>query len=115
MRCAGAGGEAAAGVAEAIHRAVANGSRGSEECRVQFHARDGRLRLDVATGVAFATVRFGDYLDVLERGERPDAYLIEPGSTWIPELLDDVRVPEYCRDASWRNTRFWLSAADTGL
>src|SRR5258706_1180556 len=29
----------------------------------------GRLRADVTTGVAFRTMRFGDYLDGLERGE----------------------------------------------
>jgi hypothetical protein len=75
--------------------------------------RDGRLCADVETGVAFRAMRFGDYLDALERGERPDAYLIEPGSNWLPELSDDVRVPEYCRTAPWRNTRFWLSAANT--
>lgn len=73
----------------------------------------GRLCTDVDTGVAFTTMRFGDYLDVIERGERPDSYLIEAGNNWIPELGEDVRVPEYCRDAPWRNTRFWLSAADT--
>ena len=75
--------------------------------------RQGRLCTDVDTGVAFRAMRFGDYLDVLERGERPDSYLIEPGNNWIPELSDDVRVPEYCRNAAWRNTRFWLSAANT--
>lgn len=75
--------------------------------------RQGMLCTDVDTGVVFRTMRFGDYLDVLERGERPDAYLIEPGSNWIPELAADVRVPEYCRNAPWRNTRFWLSAAGT--
>ena len=73
----------------------------------------GRLCTDVKTGVAFQTMRFGDYIDVLEHGERPDCYLVEPGSNWIPELGDDVRVPEYCREAPWRNTRFWLSAANT--
>jgi hypothetical protein len=75
---------------------------------------DGRLRMDVDSGVAFATMRFGDYVDVLARGERPDCYLIEPGTRWLPELADDVRVPDYCRHAPWQNTRFWLSAADTG-
>lgn len=59
-------------------------------------------------------MRFGDYLDVLERGDRPDAYLIEPGNNWIPELAKDVRVPKYCAHAPWQNTRFWLSAANTG-
>jgi len=73
----------------------------------------GRLCSDVNTGVAFQSMRFGDYLDVLEQGERPDCYLIEPGSGWIPELSNDVRMPEYLRKAPWRNTRFWLSAANT--
>jgi hypothetical protein len=76
---------------------------------------DGRIRTDVGTGVAFDTIRFGDYLDVLERGERPDSYLIEASGQWLPELSDDVRVPEYCRHAGWRNTRFWLSAAGTSV
>ena len=74
---------------------------------------DGRLCTDVRTGVAFQAMRFGDYIDIIEHGERPDCYLIEPGANWIPELSDDVRVPRYCRDAAWRNTRFWLSAAHT--
>lgn len=74
---------------------------------------DGRLRPDVRTGIAFGTVRFGDYVDQLERGDRPDAYLIAPGDAWLPELNDDVRPPEYCRDAAWRNSRFWLSASQT--
>lgn len=74
---------------------------------------DGRIRTHVDTGVAFDTIRFGDYLDVLERGERPDSYLIEASGNWLPELSEDVRVPEYCRYAAWRNTRFWLSAAAT--
>jgi hypothetical protein len=75
--------------------------------------RDGCLRTDVKTGVAFEAMRFGDYIDVLERGERPEYYLVEPGYGWIPELSEDVRIPEYCRDAPWRNTRFWLSASGT--
>ena len=75
--------------------------------------QQGRLCADVDTGVAFHTRRFGDYLDVLERGERPNGYLVEPGSNWIPELRDDVRVPEFGQNASWQNTRFWLSAANT--
>ena len=73
----------------------------------------GRLCTDVNTGVVFQSMRFGDYLDVLERGERPDSYLIEAGSGWLPELSDDVRAPEYLRKAPWQNTRFWLSAANT--
>ena len=42
--------------------------------------RDGCLCTDVNTGVVFRTMRFGDYVDVLARDERPDCYLIEPGA-----------------------------------
>ncbi len=73
----------------------------------------GRLTCDVRTGLAFETVRFREYVDRLERGERPDVYLAAPGDTWLPELIDEVGPPQYCRHAAWRNSRFWLSAAET--
>ena len=74
---------------------------------------DGRLISDVHHGVEFETVRFGDYVDLVERGERPTSYLATPAHTCLPELIDDLPPPEYCRKAPWRNTRFWLSAAET--
>jgi hypothetical protein len=74
---------------------------------------DGRLVSDVHNGVEFETVRFGDYVDLVERGERPTSYLAAPAHTWLPELIDDFPPPEYCRNAPWQNTRFWLSAAHT--
>jgi hypothetical protein len=74
---------------------------------------NGRLRCNTRTGVTFETVRFGDYVDRLERGDRPDAYLAAPADTWLPELVADVRPPAYCRDAAWHISRFWLSAAQT--
>jgi lysine-specific demethylase 8 len=73
---------------------------------------DGRLVTDVRAGVEFRSIRFGEYLDRLESGVRPDAYLIAHGDTWLPELQDDIRVPAYCC-TSWKTTRFWLSAAQT--
>jgi Cupin-like domain len=73
----------------------------------------GRLCVDARTGVTFETVRFGDYVDCLERGDHPGAYVVAPGETWLPELVDELRAPEYCRDAAWRVSRFWFSAAQT--
>lgn len=75
--------------------------------------KQGRLSCDVRSGVTFETVRFGDYVDRLERGDPSEAYLAAPADTWLPELNDDVRPPEYCRNAPWRISRFWLSAAQT--
>jgi hypothetical protein len=74
---------------------------------------DGKLVTDVRSGVQFRTIRFGEYIDHLERGDRPDAYLIAHGDTWLPELQDDICPPPYCRNAMWRTTRFWLSSAQT--
>src|SRR5262249_56196082 len=71
---------------------------------------DGRLRGDVQRGLAFETVLFGDYIDRLEQGEQPEAYLAAPTDTWLPEVLEDIAPPQYCRNAGWRNSRFWLSA-----
>jgi hypothetical protein len=74
---------------------------------------DGRLCGDSETGIAFETLRFGDFVDQLARNERPPHYLAAPPDIWLPELRDDVIVPAYCRDAPWQNSRFWLSAAET--
>jgi hypothetical protein len=77
--------------------------------------RGGRLACDVKTGVAFDTMRFGDYIDRLTRGEPLDAYLATPLATWLPELLADMPAPSYCRDAPWRNARLWLSPPGTSV
>ena len=77
--------------------------------------KDGRISLDVQTGVDFETVRFGDYLGHLERGDHLEAYVVAPADTWMPELNDGVRPPEYCRDAAWRNSRFWFGPARTSV
>jgi hypothetical protein len=74
---------------------------------------EGRLVTDVRSGVQFRTMRFGEYVDQLARGDRPDAYLIAHGDTWLPELQDDVCPPPYFRGAIWKTTRFWLGSAQT--
>ncbi|MBI3784750.1 MAG: cupin-like domain-containing protein [Deltaproteobacteria bacterium] len=74
---------------------------------------NGRLNSDIRTGVQFEAIRFADYVDQIERGERPDYYLAAPGDVWVPELKQEIRTPEYCRDAPWQNSRLWVSAPDT--
>jgi hypothetical protein len=76
-------------------------------------AREGRLRCDPNTGTPFATVRLGDYIDDLENGGGLDSYVSAPAKNWLPELYDAVRTPAHCRDAAWRNARFWLGPAGT--
>jgi len=71
--------------------------------------RDSQVVCEARTGIAFQTVPLGDYLDRLERGDWPDTYVHGDGHTWLPELQDEVRPPEYCRNASWQLSRFWLS------
>jgi hypothetical protein len=76
---------------------------------------DGRIGADARRGVMFDAVRFGDYLDRLERGDRPDAYLAVPPETWLPEVHEAFPPPEYCRRAAWRNSRLWISGPETSV
>lgn len=46
---AGCADEDAFDLAEAIHAALAKGSRAMESCRLQFHARDGHLDIVVSS------------------------------------------------------------------
>jgi len=73
----------------------------------------GRIVGDVATGIAFDTMRFADYLERVTAGERLDAYLASPLDRWLPELKADMPPPIYCRDVPWRNARLWISAPGT--
>jgi lysine-specific demethylase 8 len=75
--------------------------------------RDGRLAHDADVGMPFNAFRFGEYIDRLERGDWPNCYVATPADTWLPELNEDVRVPEYCSDAPWRISRFWVGPPHT--
>ena len=72
--------------------------------------KQGRTKGDARTGVLHESVRFGDYIDLLERGVEPEAYL---AAGWLPELDDDAPPLEYCRGAPWQISRFWLGAPQT--
>src|SRR5262249_29913186 len=75
--------------------------------------REGRLNHDVDAGMESETLRFGAYIDRLERGDWPSCYISTPTDTWLPELSEDVRVPEYCSDAPWRISRMWVGPPHT--
>ncbi len=76
---------------------------------------EGRLVVDVDRGVAFDALRLGDYLDRLASSESVDGYLAAPVDRWLPEVAEEMPPPTYCRDAPWRNSRLWLSAAQTAV
>jgi hypothetical protein len=73
----------------------------------------GRLICNTRTGMQFQAIRFGEYLEQLERGVSPGVYLATPADTWLPELTAHVQPPEYCADAPWRITRLWIGPAQT--
>jgi hypothetical protein len=74
---------------------------------------NGRLHCDAQTGTAFESLRFGDYVDALQRGGEMKSYVVVPASGWLPELGAALPPPPQCRDAAWRNARFWLSPCGT--
>lgn len=70
-----------------------------------------RGRLAVSSrGIPQATVRFGDFLDGLARGER-ERYLITPARDTLAPLLEDVRFPRVFQRARWRDIRLWVGPA----
>lgn len=73
----------------------------------------GQLNHDAKAGVIFETIRLGEYLGRLERGDWPQFYLAAPAEKWLPELAEDLRAPQPWAEASWRVSRFWLSGPQT--
>ena len=74
------------------------------------HTRDGRLEVSAQVGVTQSEESLGEYLAALRAGAR-DRYLISPVEERIPELLEDLRTPELCRDAPFQTRRLWLGPA----
>ena len=74
----------------------------------------GKVVASARDGIPYESIRFGDYLDMLEAPETPARYMIFPVSDVLPELMSEFILPAYCRDAPWFRARFWLSAAKTG-
>lgn len=76
--------------------------------------RGGGVVHSARDGIRYDSIRFGDYLDMLEGPDAPSHYMIFPISDVLPELMSDFVLPAYCCDAPWFRARFWLSAAHTG-
>lgn len=74
----------------------------------------GKVVHSARTGIPYDSIKFGEYLDMLEGAAPPSHYMIFPVSDVLPELMREFVLPAYCRDAPWFRARFWLSAAETG-
>ena len=75
-------------------------------------SRGGKM-YDGREGLFYERVRVADYVDMLDGARGNDLYMLFRVHEAMPELLDDVVRPAYCRDASWFRSRFWYAAPDT--
>lgn len=73
---------------------------------------DGSLIVSDKKGIPQVELEFGRYIELMRQG-RPDYYLLSPIEERIPELRDDIELPELARRAQWLSTRFWLSRENT--
>ncbi len=71
------------------------------------------LRADARGGVAYTTITLADYIARLDGSEHPGLYLTTSLDRFLPELLDEAKVPPYCRAARWRRSRMWMGAGGT--
>ena len=68
---------------------------------------------DPERGVHYEEVRLAEYLDAIEGGGTSDLYVAFPVREHLPELLDDIERPPYCKDARWFRARFWCAGEGT--
>jgi lysine-specific demethylase 8 len=54
-----------------------------------------------------------EYLDAVA-ARRTELYMVFRTQEYLPELLDDVRLPDVCARAKWFGSRFWFAMADVG-
>jgi hypothetical protein len=78
---------------------------------------EGKVEL-AESGFAFNEgVGFGAFLARLAGGGRDglpfDGYVTVDPAEYLPELLGDLRVPDFRPEAPWTLNGFWLSSADT--
>jgi len=76
------------------------------------HTEKGRLVVSAKGGIPQSEIQLGEFLDTLEE-ESPPFYMLSPVEERLPELMDDVRFPEVCRQARWKTSRIWVGAAGT--
>jgi hypothetical protein len=75
--------------------------------------REGRAAFHPKGGVPYESMRLADYLDGLLETP-PRFYMVFRVEEQLPELLQDIRLPVYCRDARWQRSRFWFAPPDVG-
>ena len=71
------------------------------------------LLYDAKTGLHYERIRVADYVERLAAGEPIDLYMVFRVHEVMPELLDDIVRPPYCRDARWFRSRLWFAGPDT--
>lgn len=74
-------------------------------------SRGGSL-YDQNAGLHYERIRVRDYVDLLEPAKPIDLYMVFRVQDVMPELLDDIVRPPYCRDAAWCRSRFWFAGPD---
>lgn len=75
-------------------------------------SRGGAL-YDPKTGLHYEHVRVADYVDMLDGPRAGELYMLFRVHEAMPELMDDIVRPAYCRDAPWFRSRFWYAAPGT--
>ncbi len=72
----------------------------------------GQLVVSAQNGIPQQELPFATFLKMLDHG-RADCYLLSPVDERLPELMDDVRLPEVCERARWTTSRIWMGPRDT--
>jgi hypothetical protein len=62
---------------------------------------------------SYAPMPMREYLQAVA-DHRTELYMVFRTQDCLPELLDDVRLPDVCARASWFGSRFWFAMEGTG-
>jgi lysine-specific demethylase 8 len=73
----------------------------------------GAIDGDARHGIRYTMITLGEYVSRLSGDDHPGLYLTTSLDRFLPELLAELDVPPYCRDARWRRSRLWMSASGT--
>lgn len=68
---------------------------------------------DATAGVAYAPMAVSAFFEATAGGRR-DLYMVFRVQEALPELLEDVLLPDFCKQAPWFLARFWAGVAGTG-
>jgi hypothetical protein len=74
---------------------------------------DGRMKLDRQTGFLVEEMRVRDYVAHVREASPVRYYLRSGFATTLPELLDDIATPAYCRRGRRVRSNLWFAKAGT--